>query len=68
MTNTFRYVGLTPIANSGNIILDGQTVSAVELSGANFYRSILLWSDTVWDFSDLDFASRKFPRLQWEVT
>ena len=68
--NCYRYAGQTVIrlytggspASPSNTL--GVLCTADNISDAAFFTETLNWSADVWDFSDLDFAAGKYPKLK----
>ncbi len=50
-----------PLQGSG---YNGNSCTIDQLNSKSFYTEILGWSEDVWDFSELDFANGKYPKLK----
>jgi hypothetical protein len=45
----------------------GSTVSSSQLNTPSFYAASLGWCEDIWDFSELDVANGKLPRLKKNI-
>jgi hypothetical protein len=57
ITNSYSLV-------SGNASYNGETCTVEQLNSKEFYTETLGWSEDIWDFSELDVESGKYPVLK----